>query len=141
MHFSWEVPEHFTENMAKKYSGLEIVGTGDGYFKKEGEESQRVIDEILSSEAELLFVCLGVPVQEKWIFENRNRLSEKVKVCMALGGSLDVYSGNVKRAPVFFRKTGLEWLYRFIKQPSRVGRMMKLPKFLIGTYGEKMKRK
>lgn len=129
------------ENMAKKYPGLEIVGTGDGYFKKEGEESERVIDEILSSEAELLFVCLGVPVQEKWIFENRNRLSEKVKVCMALGGSLDVYSGNVKRAPVFFRKTGLEWLYRFIKQPSRVGRMMKLPKFLIGTYGEKMKRK
>ena len=135
------VAELAAENMAKKYSGLTVAGTADGYFKKEGVESERVIDNILSSGAELLFVCLGVPVQEKWIYDNRSRLSESVKVCMALGGSLDVYAGSVKRAPAIFRKTGFEWLYRLLKQPSRIGRMMKLPKFLLGTYGEKMKRK
>ncbi len=129
------------ENMAKKYPALCIAGTADGYFKKEGEESDRVIDDVISSGAELLFVCLGVPVQEKWIFDNRDRLCEKIKVCMALGGSLDVYSGTVKRAPAIFRKTGFEWLYRLLKQPSRIGRMMKLPKFLIGTYAEKLKKK
>lgn len=135
------VAELAAENMAKKYSGLTVAGTADGYFKKEGVESERVIDNILFSGAELLFVCLGVPVQEKWIYDNRSRLSESVKVCMALGGSLDVYAGSVKRAPAIFRKTGFEWLYRLLKQPSRIGRMMKLPKFLLGTYGEKMKRK
>ncbi len=129
------------ENMAKKYPGLCTAGTGDGYFKKEGEESQRIINEIIASGAELLFVCLGVPAQEKWIFDNKEQLSKCVKVCMALGGSLDVYSGIVKRAPKIFCKTGFEWLYRFIKQPSRIGRTMKLPKFLIGTYVEKLKRK
>ena len=128
------------ENMAKKYPALSIAGAADGYFKKEGEESDKVIENILSSGAELLFVCLGVPVQEKWIFDNRDRLCKNVKVCMALGGSLDVYSGSVKRAPAIFRKTGFEWLYRLLKQPSRIGRMMKLPKFLLGTYAEKMKK-
>ena len=129
------------EKMSEKYPGLNVVGTGDGYFKKEGEESDAVVGKILESGAELLFVCLGVPVQEKWIFANKTRLSESVKVCMALGGSLDVYSGTVKRAPAFFCKTGLEWFYRLIKQPSRIGRMMKLPKFLIGTYKAKRKGK
>lgn len=130
-----------SENMTKKYPGLCVVGASDGYFKKEGEESDKIIREITRSGAELLFVCLGVPVQEKWIFDNKKRLSNSVKVCMALGGSLDVYSGNVKRAPAFFCKMGLEWFYRFLKQPARIGRMMKLPKFLIGTYVEKMRKK
>lgn len=129
------------ENMAKKYPGLSVAGVADGYFKKEGEESDRVIENILSSGAELLFVCLGVPAQERWIFDNKDRLCKKVKVCMALGGSLDVYSGSVRRAPAIFRKTGFEWLYRLMKQPSRIGRMMKLPKFLLGTYAEKLKKK
>ncbi len=129
------------ENMAKKYPGLCVVGTADGYFKKEGEESNKIVEEITRSGAELLFVCLGVPVQEKWIFDNKSRLSNTVKVCMALGGSLDVYSGNVKRAPAFFCKMGMEWFYRLVKQPSRIGRMMKLPKFLLGTYAEKMKKR
>lgn len=129
------------ENMTKKYPGLSVAGVADGYFKKEGEESDRVIENILSSGAELLFVCLGVPAQERWIFDNKDRLCKKVKVCMALGGSLDVYSGSVRRAPAIFRKTGFEWLYRLLRQPSRIGRMMKLPKFLLGTYAEKLKKK
>lgn len=129
------------KRMTEKYPSLTVVGTADGYFKKEGGESEAVLDKILSSGAELLFVCLGVPVQEKWIFDNKARLAKSVKVCMALGGSLDVYSGTVKRAPAFFCKMGLEWLYRLLKQPSRIGRMMKLPKFLFGTYRENIKKK
>ncbi|MBQ8208649.1 MAG: WecB/TagA/CpsF family glycosyltransferase [Clostridia bacterium] len=135
------VAELAAKNMNEKYPGLKVCGTADGYFKKEGEESEAALEKIIASGAELLFVCLGVPVQEKWIYDNKTKLSECVKVCMALGGSLDVYSGTVKRAPEFFCKTGLEWFYRLIKQPSRIGRMMKLPKFLIGTYKEKAKQK
>ena len=77
-------------------------------------------------------MCLGAPLQEKWIAANRNRLPG-VKVLLGLGGSLDVYSGNLKRAPKIFIKLGLEWLYRLLCEPKRIGRMMSLPKFYFGT--------
>jgi len=85
-------------------------------------------------------VCLGVPVQEKWVTDNKDKFTS-ARMCMCLGGSLDVYAGNVKRAPKIFIKLSLEWFYRLLKEPKRIGRMMKLPKFLIGTYAEKAKRK
>lgn len=119
--------------MQEKYPGLPVLGTHDGYFKKTGEENDAVISEIVASQAKVLFVCLGVPAQEKWIYENRDRLIG-VKVALALGGSLDVYSGNVKRAPKLFIRLGLEWFYRLLKEPKRIGRMMKLPKFYFGTW-------
>ena len=72
-------------------------------------------------------MCLGAPKQEIWIDQNRDKLA--VKVCMGLGGSLDVFAGNVKRAPTVFQKLGLEWLYRLCKEPKRIGRMMDLPRF------------
>ena len=128
------------ENMTKKYPGLKVVGTNDGYFKKEGEESDAIIKKINDSGAKLVFICLGVPVQEKWISENKDKLTS-ARMCMCLGGSLDVYAGTVKRAPKIFIKLSCEWLYRLLKEPKRIGRMMKLPKFLIGTYLEKFKKK
>lgn len=134
------VAEAAAENMSKKHEGLRVVGTHDGYFKKQGEESDDVINKINSSGASLLFVCLGVPVQEQWIFDNKEKFTS-VRVALALGGSLDIYSGNTKRAPLFFRKTGLEWFYRLLCQPSRIGRMMNLPRFLFGTYAYKRKTK
>ena len=88
----------------------------------------------------MLYVCLGVPAQEKWIAANRADLSP-VKLCLALGGSLDVWAGNVKRAPKIFIKLGLEWFYRLCCEPRRIGRMMKLPKFLFGTYADKRRKK
>lgn len=126
--------------MKERYPSARFVGTNDGYFKKEGEESSNVISKINESTAEILFVCLGAPAQEKWIYENRSKL-KNVRILLALGGSLDAYSGNVKRAPEFFRKHGLEWFYRLIKQPSRIGRMMKLPKFYFGTWAYKLRQK
>ncbi|MBQ4557379.1 MAG: WecB/TagA/CpsF family glycosyltransferase [Clostridia bacterium] len=134
------VAELAAKNMTEKYPGLNVVGVNDGYFKKEGEETDAVIAKINESGAKLLFVCLGVPVQEKWITDNKDKLTT-ARMCMCLGGSLDVYAGTVKRAPKIFIKLSCEWLYRLIKEPKRIGRMMKLPKFLFGTYAAKFKNK
>ena len=95
------VAETAAEVMKERYPSIDICGCRDGYFKKEGSECDEVVGEINESAADILFVCLGAPVQEKWICANRARLSG-VKVFLALGGSLDSYSGNVKRAPEFF---------------------------------------
>ena len=124
----------------KKFSGIKVVGTRDGYCKKEGPENDETIRLINESGAEILFVCLGAPLQEKWIYENR-ALLPNVKVYLGLGGSLDVYSGNVKRAPKIFIKLGLEWFYRLLCEPKRIGRMMNLPRFYFGTWIYKFKKK
>ena len=136
------VAEIAAEKLKEKYPTAEIVGTHHGYFNKTGEESDVVIRLINESRAVVLFVCLGVPAQEKWMIENRDKF-ETVRVMLGLGGSLDVYSGTLKRAPALFRKLGLEWLYRLIRQPKRIGRMMKLPKFYFGTkkYKKQLERK
>ena len=132
------VAESAARAMEIKYPGLSVCGIHDGYFNKSGDENDAVIQEIVASGAEVLFVCLGVPAQEKWISENRSRLGG-VKVALALGGSLDVYSGNIIRAPKIFIRLGLEWLYRLLKEPKRIGRMMKLPKFYFGTWLYRLK--
>lgn len=132
------VAETAAEKLKEKYPSLTVCGTHDGYFKKEGEENDAVIDEINKSGAKVLFVCLGAPAQEKWIHSYRDRLPG-VQLMMGLGGSLDVFSGNVERAPEFFCKTGLEWFYRLLKEPWRIGRMMNLPKFYFGTLWYKIK--
>ena len=126
------IAELAAEKLAEKHKGFVPVGTNDGYFQKQGEESDKIIEKINALDVDILFVCLGVPVQEKWICENREKL-KRVGLVMGLGGSLDAYSGNVKRAPEIFIKLNLEWFYRLIKEPKRIGRMMKLPKFVFGT--------
>ena len=126
------VAERAEEKLREKYPDFHTVGTHDGYFKKEGAENDAVLAEITASGANILFVCLGVPAQERWIAANAEKLPN-VRAALGLGGSLDAYAGTVKRAPKIFIKLGLEWFYRLIKQPSRIGRMMKLPKFLFGT--------
>lgn len=123
------------KKMCEKYPGLNVVGTRDGYFTKE--DVPEIIDMINNSGAKILFVCLGAPKQERWIYDNREAL--KVNFAAGLGGTLDVFAGVAKRAPEFYLKTNLEWLYRLIKNPSRVGRMMSLPKFLVGTVVKKNK--
>lgn len=110
----------------KMYPGLLVSGTHDGYFKPEDEED--IIRQINESGAEILFVCLGAPKQEKWIYENRDSLN--VKLCLGVGGTLDVLSGDAKRAPKLFLKLNLEWLYRIASNPSRWGRFFAIPKFV-----------
>lgn len=118
------------ENMLKKYPDLKIAGTHDGYFKKEEEDA--LVDEINSSGADFLCVALGAPKQEKFIYEHRQKFT-KVKAGIGVGGSLDVWAGTVKRAPEFYQKHGLEWLYRFVQEPARYKRMLQLPLFMINV--------
>ena len=119
------VAEIAKENLEKKYPFLRIVGTHDGYF--DDSKMPQIIDDINNSGADILFVCLGAPVQEKWINANMHKL--KVRVSMGVGGSIDVLAGVAERAPEKWCNMGLEWLYRLIKQPSRFTRMLALPKF------------
>lgn len=119
------VAEKAEENLKEKYPLLNIVGTHNGYFKPE--ETESIIEDINASGADLLFVCLGAPAQEKWIAANREKLN--CHVMMGIGGSLDVFAGYVERAPEVWCKLGLEWLYRLKKEPWRFWRMTALPKF------------
>ncbi|HCC07709.1 MAG TPA: glycosyltransferase [Clostridiales bacterium] len=114
------------ERMMEKYPGLKVVGWRNGYFKTEDENE--IIDEINRLGVDYLVVGLGSPRQEKFIYRNKEKL--KVKAAIGNGGTLDIMAGIAKRAPVIFQKTGLEWFYRLLKQPSRFGRMLKLPEFM-----------
>lgn len=127
------VAEIAKKNLEEKYPGLVISGVHDGYFKEEDEPA--IVNMINRSGAKLLLVCLGAPKQEKWIEKHRNDLN--VNLCMGVGGSLDVFAGTAKRAPEIFIKLNLEWFYRLLKQPTRIGRMMMLPKFILTVIKEK----
>ncbi len=127
------VAEIAKKNLEEKYPGLLVSGVHDGYFKEEDEAD--IVQQINESGAKLLLVCLGAPKQERWIARHKNDL--KVNLCMGVGGSLDVFAGTVKRAPEFFIKLNLEWFYRLLKQPSRIGRFMALPKFILTVIKER----
>lgn len=129
------VAETAKEKLLEKYPDALIVGTHDGYFK----DDAAVIEEINAADADVLAVCLGVPKQEEWMYAHRNDLH--VGVMGGFGGSLDVFAGTVSRAPKFFIKMNLEWFYRFIKQPTRLGRMMKIPKFVFGSIKDRIIKK
>lgn len=134
------VAEDAAKVLTEKYTGLLVCGTHDGYFDMSGgEEYEKVIAEINEKKAALVLVCVGAPKQEKWIAANREKLP-CVRVFAGLGGSLDVFSGRSKRAPAFFCKFGLEWFYRLLKEPSRIGRMSRLPLFLVKAYKYKKKK-
>ena len=118
------VAEQAAENLRRRYPGLQICGTHDGYFQ----EDAPVAEAVRASGADVLFVCLGAPKQELWM--SRNGPSSGVKLAVGLGGSLDVFAGTVERAPESWQKAGMEWLYRLIRDPNRFGRMARLPLIL-----------
>ena len=120
------------EKLSERFAGLRIVGTNDGYF----DDDAPIIEKINSAKPDFLLVCLGAPKQEKWMLENRASLD--VGLMAGLGGSLDVFSGTVRRAPEAWRKMGLEWLYRLLKEPRRIGRIAKLPLFLVDAAAERL---
>ncbi len=121
------VAELAAKNLEKTHPGLTVCGTHDGYFK----DDIPVVEAIRASGADVVLVCLGAPKQEYWMIQNGEATGARFLI--GLGGSLDVFAGTVKRAPKGWQKLGLEWLYRLIKQPSRIGRMAKLPLFLVSA--------
>lgn len=131
-----ETLEKTINNINENYPNLEIVGSHNGFFDWTSNEIQTEIQE---KEPDLVFVALGVPRQEKWIAENLSLFNKGIFI--GIGGSFDVIAGTVQRAPVFWQKVNLEWLYRLIKQPSRFGRMMALPRFAVRILKEKVKAK
>lgn len=127
------VAEAAAENLKKKFPNLLIAGTHDGYFK----EDAPVAGEMKASSADMALVCLGAPKQE--LFMANYGEATGCKLMMGLGGSLDIFAGVAQRAPEFYCKHNLEWFYRLVKNPSRIGRMMKLPLFLVHVAGVKKK--
>ena len=121
------VAEAAAANLEKEIPGLKIAGFRDGYFKDE--EESEVVAEINASGADFLCVALGSPKQEYFVIRHRDAL--KVKAAAGLGGSLDIWSGQLNRAPKFYIDHGLEWLYRMIQEPKRLKRLPALPIFLI----------
>ncbi|MBU1427572.1 MAG: WecB/TagA/CpsF family glycosyltransferase [bacterium] len=130
-------------NLTKKYPGIKIAGTHHGYFSCEdsqncedvkngnsvrNKEEEEIITEIKEKRPDILLVGMGVPKQEKWINKNLEKLD--VPVCIGVGGSFDVLSGRIPRAPLWMQRHGMEWIYRSIKQPNRAFRVLALFYFI-----------
>ena len=129
-----EVITKAVENLKKEISGLNIVYYHNGYFSDDNE----IYGELKKSSPKLVLVALGSPKQEKFIYGAKKILNPALMV--GIGGSLDVWSGTVKRAPKIFQVLGLEWLYRTVTQPSRLKRIFPaLPLFLIKAINYKDK--
>ncbi len=131
------VAEQAAEKIRQKYPKLKVAGTHHGYFK-EGDEPE-IVEKINASGADFLCVALGSPKQEAFVEKYRDQL--KPKAAIGVGGSLDVWAGTLKRAPEFYQKHGLEWLYRFVQEPSRYKRMGALPVFMAKVMMDRVKGK
>ena len=128
------VAEKASAELTEKLPSLRIVGTHDGYFESDAE----IIKDITEKSPDLLAVCLGSPRQEIWAHENKEKLAG-VGAVMCLGGALDVWSGNIKRAPMLFRKMRLEWLWRMLCEPKRMKNLPLMIKFRLLTRKSRQK--
>ena len=115
------------------YPGIQVVGTRNGFFT-EADEPQ-IIADIRAAKPDILLAALGVPKQEKWLKKHMQEL--QVPVSIGVGGTLDVMAGVMERAPLWMQKAKLEWLFRGLKQPSRAGRLLALPKFVLKVVASK----
>ena len=121
--------------LTERFPGLRICGTADGYFPDDAAMAAR----IAQTEPDAVFVCLGAPKQE--IFMHRFGKATGARLLIGLGGSLDVYAGVQRRAPEWMISCNLEWFYRLLQDPSRFGRMLRLPKFVGSCLREQLRRK
>ena len=130
----------------EKAAGVEIL---EEVVKRSSESKLKIfllgakpvepIEIIKKAKPDVIFTALGFPKQEKWYLSHAQELD--IPVGMGVGGSFDVLSGNIARAPMWMRKLSLEWLYRLIKEPSRLGRMMSIPKFIFAVLFSKHDKK
>ena len=126
------VAQEAGRRILEEHPNIVLCGTHDGYFKDE----EAVLLEVAAARPDLLFVCLGAPKQEKWMARWGRHTGARLAI--GLGGALDVFAGNVERAPESWRKLGLEWAYRLKKEPQRAGRMAKLPLVLVKSAGARL---
>ncbi|MGG2197682.1 MULTISPECIES: WecB/TagA/CpsF family glycosyltransferase [Paenibacillus] len=128
-----DIIEAAANRLKQLYPALQLVGFRDGYFGEK--EDSRVIEAIRALSPDILLVGRSADKQEPWIAQHKEELG--VPVIMGVGGSFDVLSGKLKRAPVFFQKLRLEWFYRLLQEPWRYKRMLVLPKFALKVIREK----
>ena len=137
-----EFAEKAAANLNGQYKNLKVFyhhGWFDLFGLKNPEENAEVVEKINEAKPDVVFVSLGAVglKQEKWILENKDKVNAKLMI--GLGGTIDIIAGAKKYAPKIFIKLHLEWLYYFIRHPSRIKRFMKLPKFVLGTYSARRK--
>ncbi|MEK4981497.1 WecB/TagA/CpsF family glycosyltransferase [Bacillus sp. FSL K6-6540] len=128
-----EVIQEAAERLQMQYPAAIICGCRDGFFGPD--EDAAVIEQIRAASPDILFVARGADNQEPWIAQHKQAL--QVPVVMGVGGSFDIISGKLKRAPKVFQKLRLEWFYRLLKEPTRYKRMLALPKFVVKVLREK----
>ena len=121
------VTEAAAETLKQRYPGLKIAGTHHGYFGPE--ESESIARMVRDANPNILFVAMGIPLQEKWIFRHLKEM--QVPVSMGVGGTFDVIAGRVKRAPKWMQRRGLEWVYRLASNPRKIGKCSTLPIFVL----------
>ncbi|WP_179343796.1 WecB/TagA/CpsF family glycosyltransferase [Winogradskyella ursingii] len=122
-----EVIEATVNQLTSEFAGINICNFRNGYIKTEQEELD-LIEDIKKHQPDVIFVAMGSPKQE----ELMERIQKQHQaVYQGLGGSFDVYTGNVKRAPEWWVKNNMEWAYRLINQPSRIKRQIHLVKFFL----------
>lgn len=124
------------EKIKENYDGINIVGSNNGFFDLDN--CGDLIEKINESKADILFVAMGAPRQEVFIEKYKDKLC--CKIFMGVGGSFDVFAGNVNRAPQFMINIGMEWFYRVAKEPWRIKRLGSIPKFLLLSLKERGKR-
>ena len=120
------VAEKAAERMRARYPGAQIAGARHGYFSEE--ETPALLEEIRSCHPDVLCVAMGIPKQEKWIAAHRETLG--VPVMIGVGGTFDVLSGRTRRAPRWMQRLCLEWLWRVLSNPRKIGKVMLLPRFV-----------
>ncbi|UQS81838.1 WecB/TagA/CpsF family glycosyltransferase [Bombilactobacillus folatiphilus] len=118
-----EIIQKTVTNIQQKYPKLKLVGYHDGYFQTE----QPIMEQITQTQPDIVAVALGFPKQEEFIAKYR---TVSPSTWIGVGGSFDVLSGSVKRAPTFIQNLHLEWLYRLLSHPTRLKRFGALPRFL-----------
>jgi N-acetylglucosaminyldiphosphoundecaprenol N-acetyl-beta-D-mannosaminyltransferase len=125
------VSEKAKENLEKIFKNIKILKTYNGYFKDD--EENKIVDEIENLNPDILLVGMGSEKQEIWIWKNREKF-KNIGVCIGVGGTLDIWAGIKKRAPIFIQKIGLEWLYRALIEPKRVVRLFKIFRFIYKVF-------
>ena len=129
-----EITERAFFNIKKSFPNIRIVGRHGGYFDANREKS--VIEAMRKSEANIIFVGLGFPKEDKWIHKCKSEF--KNAVLISVGGSIDIISGEIKKAPPYFMEKGLDWFYRIITRPWRIGRLLRTMLFFIRIFFKKL---
>lgn len=114
--------------LKNNYRYVEVLGFNNGYFEENSEKEKELVNKISNLKPDLLLVGLGAPRQENFIYKFKDRLN--CKLAIGVGGTFDVLSGSVERAPEIFQKMNLEWLYRLVKEPKRIKRQLSIPLFI-----------